>query len=90
MKDIIELSNNDAPKLLQLCKDDECYETLQKKFEELGYYYNTARYNLMQSSLNALEMPKHTSDTSAAIKEQIIGITSGTIKRYEKSKGKIL
>lgn len=44
----------------------------------------------MQSSLNALEMPKHTSDTSAAIKEQIIGVTAGAIIRYEKSKGKIL
>ncbi len=86
MKDIVELSNNDAPKLLQLCKDDECYETLKKKFEELGYYYNTARYNLMQSSLNALEMPKHTSDTSAAIKGQIIGGTSGAIISYEKNK----
>ena len=47
MKDIVELSNKDVPKLLQLCKDDECYETLKKKFGELGYYYNTARYNLM-------------------------------------------
>ena len=33
MKDIVELSNKDAPKLLQLCKDDECYETLKKKYE---------------------------------------------------------
>ena len=86
MKNIVELSNNDAPKLLQLCKDDECYETLKKKFEELGYYYNTARYNLMQSSLNALEMPKHTSDTRAAIKGQIIGGTAGAIISYEKNK----
>lgn len=86
MKDIVELSNNDAPKLLQLCKDDECYETLKKKFGELGYYYNTTRYSLMQSSLNALEMPKHTSDTRAAIKGQIIGGTAGAIISYEKNK----
>lgn len=86
MKDIVELSNKDAPKLLQLCKDDECYETLKKKFGELGQYYNTARYSLMQSSLNALEMPKHTSDTRAAIKGQIIGGTAGAIISYEKNK----
>lgn len=86
MKDIVELSNNDAPKLLQLCKDEECYETLKKKFGELGQYYNTARYSLMQSSLNALEMPKHTSDTRAAIKGQIIGGTAGAIISYEKNK----
>ena len=40
----------------------------------------------MQSSLNALEMPKHTSDTRAAIKGQIIGGTAGAIISYEKNK----
>lgn len=40
----------------------------------------------MQSSLNALEMPKHTSDTRAAIKGQIIWGTAGAIISYEKTK----
>lgn len=40
----------------------------------------------MQSSLNALEMPKHISDTRGAIKGQIIGGTAGAIISYEKNK----
>lgn len=84
--DIIELSNNDAPKLLQLCKDDECFETLQKKFRELGNYYNKARYHLSLSTLNVLEMPNPVSDTSAIIKGKILGGTAGAIISYEKNK----
>ena len=83
LKEIKELSKNDAPKLLQLCKDDECYETLEKKFRELAYYYNNSITNL----LSAPPLPKTPdSDTSAAIKGQILGGTAGAIINYEKNK----